>query len=189
MALKIFQEEPVHRREVFYLIQKAFKTLEISDHREGYLVKRLRGMAGFDPRLSLVAEQNGQLVGHILLSPMAVEEPGPEESSFLSLSLAPLSVHPDFQNQGIGTALTWEALEIAKKIGYPSVIVVGHPQYYPRFGFKPAKEFGLSAPFEVPHEAFLALELIPGAFKKGGLTVYPPEFFEGEEKEAEERNG
>ena len=60
------------------------------------------------------------------------------------------------------------------------MILAGHPAYYPRFGFRPAKEFGLLAPFEVPDNAFLALELIAGAFKQGGKAVYPPEFFEEE---------
>lgn len=183
MALMIRQEEPKDRHEVFYLVQKAFKNLEISNHREGYLVKRLRRMAGFDPRLSLVAQEEERIVGHILLTPMAVEETGPEENSFLALSLAPLSVHPDFQNQGIGSKLICEALKRAKELGYPSVILAGHPGYYPRFGFRPAKEFGLMAPFEVPDNAFLALELIPGAFKQGGKAVYPPEFFEEEPSE------
>jgi predicted N-acetyltransferase YhbS len=95
------------------------------------------------------------------------------------LALAPVSVVPEHQNKGIGSALISESLKIAKEIGFKSVIVLGHDKYYPRFGFKPASTWGIKAPFDVPDEFFMALELGDGALEDiSGTVVYSKEFFE-----------
>ncbi len=149
---------------------------------EGKLVEKLRKNPRFIPDLSLVAEINGKIVGHILFFPVVVksgvgdgETEGYEE--YETLSLAPLSVRPEFQKQGIGGKLIKEGLKACRKLGYGSVIVLGHPEYYPRFGFEPASKWGIKDPFGVPDEAFMALELKEGAIEGvSGVVEYPEEF-------------
>jgi putative acetyltransferase len=139
------------------------------------LIKAIRGSELFIPELSLVAvDDDDQTVGHILFSPVTIESP---EESVDALALAPMAVLPEYQNRGIGTELVRQGLEACKQLGYKIVIVVGHPNYYPRFGFKPAREYRLKAPFEVPNEAFLACELFSGALKNvRGVVKYSPAF-------------
>lgn len=94
-----------------------------------------------------------------------------------SIALAPVSVLPKHQKKGIGSALIKEGLAQCKKEGFQSVIVLGHPEYYPRFGFKPASSWKISAPFDVPDEAFVALELAENGLRNvQGVVQYPNEF-------------
>jgi len=143
---------------------------------EAWLVERIREAPGFDPRLSLVAWRDGQPVGHILFSPVRVETTaGPVPA----LALAPMAVRPEWQNQGIGTRLVQEGFEACRRLGHRLVIVLGHPKYYPRFGFVPAGAKGLICPFDAPEVAFMVLELVPGALNGVQGTVrYPPPFDE-----------
>jgi putative acetyltransferase len=97
--------------------------------------------------------------------------------SFPALALAPMAVHPEFQNQGIGSRLVMEGLERYRSLGHRIVVVLGHPKYYPRFGFTSARAKGLEAPFPVPDEAFMVAELVPGGLDTvSGMTVYPAPF-------------
>ncbi|WP_306666837.1 MULTISPECIES: GNAT family N-acetyltransferase [unclassified Romboutsia] len=97
----------------------------------------------------------------------------------MSLALAPLSVHPDFQKMGVGRLLIKETFKIAKELGYESIFVLGSEKYYPRFGFEKSTNFGINAPFEVPSENYMAIELIKGALENvSGDIVYAKEFFE-----------
>jgi putative acetyltransferase len=141
---------------------------------EARLVELLRQTPGFVPELSLVAEQDGRVVGHILFTPLIIQStsnPAP------ALALAPLAVHPEYQNQGIGSALVRHGLNACQQLGHKIVIVQGIPAYYPRFGFTSASKKGLQEPFQVPSEAFMALELVPGALDGvSGMVRYPPEF-------------
>jgi len=151
------------------LNKKAFK-----GNSESKLVDALRASDGFIPGLSLVAEKGGKVVGHILFSPIKIKD---LDKATPALALAPMAVLPDCQNQGIGSALVRYGLNECKKTGHKIVVVVGHPEYYPRFGFVKAGEKGLKLPFEAPDEVFLALELAPGAFGGvKGMVDYPPEF-------------
>jgi putative acetyltransferase len=144
---------------------------------EAELVKQLRKKAAFIPDLSLVAVSAGRIVGHILLYP--VELVG-EESLRRSLSLAPLSVHPEFQRKSIGGQLIAAGLMKAKELGFESVTVVGYSAYYARFGFQRASGWGLSLPFDAPDEAFMALELIEDRLKDiRGVVRFPPEYLDG----------
>ena len=139
---------------------------------EGTLIARLRhGGLVLVERVALVA---GELVGHILFSRLAVEIDGRGVSS---AALAPMAVRPDRQRQGIGSCLVRDGLSELRPIGCEAVIVLGHPTYYPRFGFSPALAEKLDAPFR--GEAFIALELTPGALGGcAGSVTYPDAFAE-----------
>ena len=90
-----------------------------------------------------------------------------------------MAVHPEYQNNGIGSKMVEKGLEIAKDIGFDAVIVIGHPKYYPRFGFTPAKNWKIKLPFDVPDDVFLALELKENALKNSsGIVDFPKEFFD-----------
>mgnify|MGYP005833858151 CR=1 FL=1 len=127
--------------------------------------------------ISLVAEIDGQVVGHIMFAEVTV---GGWACNVLGL--APLAVLPARQGQGVGSALVRQGLEACRQAGAAAVIVLGHPTYYPRFGFTPASSFGLR--YENPHfspeqieAAFMALELVPGGLAGvGGLVGLGPEF-------------
>jgi putative acetyltransferase len=138
---------------------------------EAQIVDTLRGAV--TPLVSLVAEIDGTVVGHILFSPVTLAStPHP-----LVMGLAPMAVRPDHQRSGVGSALVRVGLDACRAAVALGVVVVGHPTYYPRFGFVPASRFGLSCAFEVPDEVFMALELTPGALAgHGGLVRFHPAF-------------
>jgi putative acetyltransferase len=124
-------------------------------------------------RVSLVAEQDGQVVGHILFSDLPIIN---EAGTVPALALAPMAVLPEFQNQGIGSALVRRGLEVCKEQGHRIVVVVGHPQFYPRFGFSSEMAAHLDSPFS-GKESFMAVELVLGALKGvAGRAVYPLPF-------------
>lgn len=125
--------------------------------------------------LSYVAEQEGRIVGNIMFLPSALKSDGMEVEV---ATLAPMCVLPEFQRQGIGTRLTKEALRILHERGHPVVFVLGHPEFYPRFGFRPAGPVGIkSGDYDGP--AFMVLELRQGALNgMTGELIYPPEFEE-----------
>lgn len=142
---------------------------------EARLVAELRASRWFIPELSLVAVRQGRVVGHVLFSPVEIVHD--ERLVADALALAPLAVRPEVQDQGIGSQLTRAGLDAARERGDRLLIVVGHPTYYPRFGFKPARPFGLECPFEVSEGAFMVCELVPGALANvRGLVRYPPPF-------------
>jgi putative acetyltransferase len=141
---------------------------------EAALVAALRATPEFDPALSLVATADGRVVGHLLLTPVLVEGDGAARPA---LALAPMAVLPGWQKRGIGSGLIRAGFEAGRRRGHGAVLVVGHPAYYPRFGFVPAGTLGIRAPFEVPDEAFLARELAPDGLRGVAGTVrYPPAF-------------
>ncbi len=148
--------------------------LAFSGEQEARLVERIRNAAGFDPGLSLVAERDNEIVGHVLFSPIRIET---DSELVPELALAPMAVRPECQRQGIGSALVREGLEVARRLGHRIVIVVVHADYYPRFGFLRACEFGIRCPFECPDESFMILLLAddPGAIEPGTVR-YPPPF-------------
>ena len=118
---------------------------------EANLVDALR-QAGIE-LISMVAEENGGLVGHILFSPVTID--GYEGA----MGLAPMAVLPHWQNKGIGTQLVNEGLKACKAAGHNVAVVLGHPDYYPRFGFLPSVKFGINSEYEVPAEVFMVKEL------------------------------
>lgn len=172
--LRIRQEKKDDRPIVFELIRKAFEEEKMSDHNEHFLVNELKTSSAFIPELSLVAEREKRLVGYILLTKILIRN---EYREYPSLALAPVAVLPEFQNKGIGTQLIKAAHKIAMGMGYGSVILLGHAEYYPRFGYRPAADFHIHFPSEIPEENFMAIELKRGALKNvSGTVVYPPEF-------------
>ena len=178
MNIAIKEEISEYRKVTEKVIKSAFVNMEFSDKREHELVSRIRKSEAFIPKLSLVAinEDNNEIVGHILLSKIKISNDNQLEES---LALAPVSVLPEYQNKGVGRLLILDALKIAKDLGYNSVVVMGHPNYYPKFGFEKASSWGIKAPFEVPEEAFMALELQENALENvSGVVEYPSVFFE-----------
>jgi putative acetyltransferase len=131
---------------------------------EAKLVDLLRERA--EPLVSLVAEEVGAVVGHILFTPVSLV--GYRK---LLMGLAPMAVGPARQRAGIGSALVRAGLERCKLLDAAAVVVLGHPAYYPRFGFVPAAAFGLACEYDVPAEAFMALELRPGALRGAAGTL------------------
>jgi putative acetyltransferase len=139
---------------------------------EADLVDALRETA--HPHVSLVAVLDGQVVGHIFFSLVSIESEG---SVFMAMGLAPMAVLPEYQKQGIGSQLVQEGLRECQRLGHDIVVVLGHPEYYPRFGFTPAKPKGLRCEYDVPDEVFMVAELTPGALGgRHGLVNYRPEF-------------
>ena len=139
---------------------------------EPRIVDRVRNSA--DPIVSLVADDDGDVVGHILWSPVSLGQ----DNARLLMGLGPVAVMPARQRQGIGSALVLAGLEECRRLGVAGSVVVGHPEYYPRFGYTRASAFGLTCQFEVPDDVFMALELATGAFDGGGLVCYHPAFSE-----------
>ncbi|KXH86036.1 GNAT family N-acetyltransferase [Chryseobacterium kwangjuense] len=173
--LKIRQEEEKDHLKVFHLTEEAFRNMEHSDHQEHFLVERLRKSEAFIPELSLVAETgDGEIAGHILFTKLQIID---ETETFESLALAPVSVHPDFQNQGIGSQLILHGHSIAKESRFTSVILIGHENYYPKFGYEKTSNFGISFPFEIPEINGMAVELVKNGLKNvKGIVKYPKEF-------------
>jgi len=169
MDIHIRRENPGDHQAVRMLNDAAF-----GQPAEGMMVEALRQNPRFVPELSLVAVDGGAVVGHILFFPIDIITP---EGRTTSLSLAPLAVHPDVQGRGIGGRLVVEGMRAAEAAGFASIIVMGHPGYYPRFGFSPASRWGIKPPMQAPGEAFMALELVPGSLEgKTGVVEYPREY-------------
>ena len=160
-------EEPGDEAAVREANEHAFGTpLEAS------LVDALRDAPDY---LSLVATIDEQIVGHILFTPVTLEPP----VDIRIAGLAPMAVRPEHQRTGVGSQLVRAGLDECRVRGYAGVVVLGHPEYYPRFGFVPAHTFGLSCEFPSPPEAFMAVELEAGALSgMNGLVRYLPQFAE-----------
>ena len=125
------------------------------------------------PIISLVAEDDGAIVGHIVFSPVTLEG----HPALLLGGLAPMAVVPSRQRQGIGSRLVQEGLVLCRRIGFGAVVVLGHPEFYPRFGFTPSTRFGLRSEYDVPEDVFMVLELEDGALRgKSGTVRYHPAF-------------
>jgi len=169
-VITIRAEHPQDLPGVRYVNELAFGQL-----LEASLVEKLREQCA--EALSLVADEGGRVVGHILFTPVVVEH---GTRRIVGMGLAPMAVVPERQRLGIGSQLVRRGLEIVAERGCPFVIVVGHPQYYPRFGFEPASKYNLRCQWEsVPDEAFMALILDPGSMAGvSGVATYRPEFSE-----------
>jgi putative acetyltransferase len=148
---------------------RAVHTAAFGNHAEADRVDRL--IADGQAAISLVAVADGQIVAHILFSPLEVT--GTIEP-VRALSLAPLAVLPAWQRRGTGSRLVREGIRSAEQIGIDAIIVVGHPEYYRRFGFSAGLAARLQSPYSGP--AFMAIELTPGVLAAGGAVHYPEAF-------------
>jgi putative acetyltransferase len=165
----IRREEPQDVDAIRYINNQAFGQME-----EAELVDKLRpeGKAV----LSLVATKGVQVIGHIMFSPVTVES---ESGDFEAITLAPMAVLPEYQHQGVGSKLVRTGLEECRRLGRELVFVLGHAEYYPRFGFKTARSRGIECEFEVPEEAWMIIELSEEALAgRSGTVRFQPEFSE-----------
>lgn len=163
--MTIREERPADLQAVRTLNLAAFETSTEAD-----LVDALRAEAS--PFVSLVAEHSGAIVGHIMFSPVSLAVDSP-----LLMGLAPMAVSPERQRQGIGARLIAEGLERCSRLGAAAVVVLGHADYYPRFGFAPASRFGLRCEYDVPDDVFMARELTGGGLEElAGTIRYHPVF-------------
>ena len=153
-------------------VVRRINELAFGQPNEAALVDMLRAAA--HPYISLVAAKDKQVVGHIFFSTVTFEAEDSAASSILGL--APMAVLPEYQKQGIGSQLVREGLRECQRIGCDVVVVLGHPEYYPRFGFVPASQKGLRCEYAVPDEVFMVAELKPDALSGRGLVKYRPEF-------------
>jgi predicted N-acetyltransferase YhbS len=151
------------------LVQTAFQTANVSNGDEQNFVNRLRASDNYLPELALVAEAEGQLLGHIMLTRTFLTTP---KGQFPLLLLGPVAVVLEHRKQGIGTALIEAACQRARAFGHQAVILVGDPDFYHRFGFQPAAAFGIANANEIPDPYVLVRELAPGALAnlRGTIT-------------------
>ncbi|MGE6365244.1 GNAT family N-acetyltransferase [Bacillus paramycoides] len=175
MNITIRQEQKNDYSKTEEVVKQAFLNEEFSDKTEHELVSRIRECDAFIPEVSIVAVDE-EIVGHIMLSKITIEQDG---ATVDSLALAPVSVAPSHQKKGIGGKLIAAAIEKAKELGYGSVVVLGHQDYYPKFGFKKASDWNIKAPFEVPDEVFMAMELRENALQGVEGVVQYSEAFSG----------
>jgi putative acetyltransferase len=134
---------------------------------EANLIEALRPQV--TPIVSLVADEEGSIVGHIMFSPVTFS--GGEDLKIMGL--APMAVAPAMQRRGVGSELVRAGLAHCRALGVDAVVVLGHPQYYPRFGFVPASRFGITSEYDVPDDVFMAMELKPSALeRRSGLIRY-----------------
>ena len=167
--LSIRPETLEDRVDIHHVNEAAF-----GQESEAELVERLRNRGMLV--ISLVVLSDGQLVGHIAFSPVKVKS---ENSSFQAIALGPMAILPEYQRKGIGSQLVRAGLEECRHLGHEVVVLVGHPDYYPRFGFVPARPKTLECEFQVPDEAWMLLELKEGVLAgRRGTVTYQPEFRE-----------
>jgi putative acetyltransferase len=142
---------------------------------EANFVTAIRQTPSFVPELSLVAEFGGRIVGHVLLFKVALVSSDGERNI---LALAPMSVVPSQSHRGIGSALVRAGVAKAGSLGYGGIVVIGHPDFYKRFGFENASKWGVRCPVSAPDEAVTAKELVAGGLEGGGTVRYPRSFVE-----------
>ena len=164
--IDIREEQPADRAGVAAVNRAAF-----GGEAEVKLVEALHHEG--DVVVALVAVEDGEIVGHILFSRLPIET---DEGLLPAVALAPMAVRPDRQLRGIGSALVRKGLEMARERGATAAVVLGHPDYYPRFGFSASWARGLDAPY-AGSDAFMAMELVPNGLGTGeGVVHYAAAF-------------
>ena len=167
--IQIRKEHPQDIEAIRQVCDRAF-----GQPQEGEVVDSLR--RNCEGLLSLVAVDQSQVVGHIFFSPATVDS---GEKPILGMGLAPMAVLPEFQRQGIGSELIRVGVAMLKQKGCPFIIVLGHADYYPRFGFERASQYGIRSEWDVPDDAFMVLELDDAKMEGiSGVASYRPEFAE-----------
>lgn len=139
---------------------RAINVAAFESSDEADLVDVLRQQA--HPIISLVAEKDGEIVGHIMFSRVSLIG----HPDLKVMGLGPMAVAPAHQRKGFGSALVQAGLDRCRKLGCSAVVVLGHPPFYPRFGFSPSSRFGINSEYDVPEEVFMAVELEPDALSE-----------------------
>ncbi len=171
MDIHVRPETPRDEQAIRHVNEVAFGRPNEAD-----IADRVRASSGFVPDLSLVAVSGGQIVGHVMFSEATVQGDG---NSWTVLALGPVAVLPAFQRKGVGTTVIETGLIRAAELGYRAVVLIGHPTYYPRFGFVPASRFGLKPAITVPDDVFMARLLRPdGLDGVEGQFSFPKAFDE-----------
>lgn len=175
MGITFREEGSRDSEQIEKVIKEAFKAIPVRSGSEYEMVKKLRKESTFNPKYARVAISENKIIGYVIFSKVHIIN-GPLKTPILNLAV--ISITPSKQRQGIGEDLIRNALSIARKEGEEAIIVLGHPTYYPRFGFKPASTWGIKLPFEAPDESFFALELVPDSLEGvSGVVEYTPAFF------------
>jgi predicted N-acetyltransferase YhbS len=186
MTLRL--ETPADYAVVERLTFAAFETMELPGRtrtNEHYLAHTMRGAAAFVPELDFVGESiangdaanpGGEIVANIMYTRSKIVRPNGGEVE--TLTFGPVSVKPELHNRGLGAEIIRHSLDRARELGYDAVVIVGHPQYYPRFGFKPASEYNLAMPDGAAFDALMALELVNGCLGADGGKWYGDKVFE-----------
>jgi predicted N-acetyltransferase YhbS len=162
IAMIIRREAPEEFPQIYHLVKRAFQTAQVTNGKEQDFVDELRSGGNYIPELALVAEEEGRLIGHIMLTKAFISH---AEQQFETLFLGPVSVVREERNKVVGSRLIEESLTLAKAMGYTSVVLVGDPGYYNRFGFRTSREFGITHVQDIPEQYVMACELIPGALR------------------------
>lgn len=160
--MNIRPETPADYAEIYDLIKIAFQTAQVSDGNEQNFANQLRDSGNYIPELALVAEEDGRIIGQIMLTRTQIKG---EQKTWDILFAGPLAVLLDYRSRGIGSALMRAALEIARQLGYQAVALAGDPAYYHRFGYRSFQEFGLQSEHHVPDPFAMAVEITPGALQ------------------------
>lgn len=169
----IRKEQKTDLDEIYKLIKTAFETAQVSNGKEQNFAVKLRKGESYIPELALVADDNGKLIGHIMLTKTYIKT---ELSNIETLLLAPISVDIEYRNQGVGSGLIKKSFEIARENGYKSVVLVGNPLYYSRFGFRSSVEFGIKNDNGIPDEYVMACEIAQDGLKNiKGLIKFETE--------------
>lgn len=166
--MRVRVEEPGDRQQVYVLNAAVFPAAA-----EANLVEALRGSGELS--ISLVAEERGSIVGHIAFSPVNLSErPG-----LRIAGLGPMAVAEQWQRRGIGKALAGAGLDACREAGFGACVVLGHPEYYPKFGFVPSTRFGFRWEHDAPEEAFMAVELRDGYLSDAAGVIRYARAFDG----------
>lgn len=178
MDITLRQEEPGDYSEVERITYQAFRLVELPGRKycdEHYLAHIMRDAPEFIPQLDYVAVAGGKLVGNIIYTKSYIE--GNDGAKHEALTFGPLSVLPEYQKQGIGSMLVNHTIEKARQLGYRAILIFGHPQYYPKFGFQNAERYGITTAEGDNFDAFMALELFSGALNHiNGRLRFAPVF-------------
>lgn len=154
--------------KIYELVKTAFLTAQVSDGNEQDFVLELRTRETYIPQLELVMEDCGELIGHVMLTKQVIHG---KDKEIYGLLVAPLCVKKEYRNQKIGSQLMLEAIDRAMKMGYLALFLVGYPEYYQRFGFKPTIAYGIENQSEIPNEFVMACELVKDSLKNIGGYV------------------
>jgi predicted N-acetyltransferase YhbS len=173
MNVAIRKERPGDEESIHDVTVRAFADSEMGHHGEAQLVERLR--ASCAEMVSLVAEIDGRLVGHSLFTPVVIES---NERHCRGMGLGPISVLPEYQGRGVGSRLIESGLDQLRAAGVPFVVVMGHLDYYPRFGFVPASKYGVTTTFGAEADRLFMIQMLSHTSPEPapGTAKYRPEF-------------